>query len=783
MRYLRHEADCVAWPWVTGGEFARGSCSFDRGRALARMRERMKEHGWPELTPELVDDHWSHGGRLCAALIATARRRLVRGADAWSLAPDPELPGREILRWRYLSLALPPGMLVAAAADDGVRPPLPVDVLRRSFGPVGPVAHLHLHVGAACSFEVLWTHVMSRRTPLDLKHDAKLPCGWTPAAWTAWLVRAALARRVLALLGARPGLALTDALDRLFGRDDVGPVRDALDQLARGELRLGARLGERLLLRVATQRPGRWVVPRKVEDVWRNDPIDDGGAWPEGAMLGAAFTRVSAGDAGVFEPLLVQYLRVKCLLYRLLVHDPTDHGLDSFVHTYRQISAYRDGLDLVLPDVAMAERGLTLRALEVRTAPPDRVTTVRTMARDLEQAAGRDLEVGWIFHFIRDGRGKTTGEAYLDLYRRMRRGAARLRRALTLHPRLLATIRGLDIAGSERRGPLWLAVPFFHDLRALSRRLATAGTAPLQSTIHVGEDFRHLATGLRAVHEPLQWGMVQRGDRLGHALALGLDPAQWCGRNPRVRLPRWERMLDLAWMIRALEGNAVGLRVDGEGHGLTLARMRRELTDHLRAVLGVEAAPDLLVRLYGELFGRPDTMPTLEQQRFAPPAQGDPLHLAWLRLYGTDRQAALDAIWTVETASELPLLQALARELTRLVVLWTLAIEVNPSSNLLIAGFDHPLEQPIFRLHPLDPGDGVALPITLNADDPLTFSTCLADEYAYTWAAMVLMGGVAPGRAHAWLREASSASWRARFTLPPGSRQRVDGEPGLVAAV
>lgn len=281
MRYLRHEADCLAWPWVDGEEFARGSCTFDRERAHKRLRQRMKEHGCPELTPELVDDHWTHGRRLCGALTEAARSRLVRGADAWSLTPDVELPGREVLRWRYLSLALPPGMLVAAAADDGRRPPLPVDVLHRSFGPIGPVAHLHLHVGAACSFEMLWTHLMSRREPLRLRGDAERPSGWTPVAWTAWLVRAALARRVLSALGSPGRVAPADALARL-GREDVDLVRGALDQLVRGELGLGTRLGERLLLRAATRRPCRWVVPRRVEEVWRNDPIDDSGRGPRG---------------------------------------------------------------------------------------------------------------------------------------------------------------------------------------------------------------------------------------------------------------------------------------------------------------------------------------------------------------------------------------------------------------------------------------------------------------------------------------------------------------------
>ncbi len=80
--------------------------------------------------------------------------------------------------------------------------------------------------------------------------------------------------------------------------------------------------------------------------------------------------------------------------------------------------------------------------------------------------------------------------------------------------------------------------------------------------------------------------------------------------------------------------------------------------------------------------------------------------------------------------------------LGRHIVSRQLVIEVNPSSNLLIADLDHPLDQPMFHLRPINPNERRGLPVCISADDPLTFATCFEDEVAYAWAGMVGSGQV-----------------------------------------
>lgn len=83
-------------------------------------------------------------------------------------------------------------------------------------------------------------------------------------------------------------------------------------------------------------------------------------------------------------------------------------------------------------------------------------------------------------------------------------------------------IRGIDAANSEI-----LARPevFAQAFRFLRNELRTDTQYPnnLGMTYHVGEDFLDAVDGLRAVDEVLTFMGFHNGDRLGHAIVLGID--------------------------------------------------------------------------------------------------------------------------------------------------------------------------------------------------------------------------------------------------------------------
>jgi hypothetical protein len=114
------------------------------------------------------------------------------------------------------------------------------------------------------------------------------------------------------------------------------------------------------------------------------------------------------------------------------------------------------------------------------------------------------------------------------------------------------------------------------------------------------------------------------------------------------------------------------------------------------------------------------------------------------------------------------------------VARWQVCIESNPSSNLLIGSLDSMACQDFLQIRPTSVSRRGAetLTWTISTDDPITFATTLADEYAYAWAGMVVRdeNPYDPSYARALLDEAAVTSMRMRFTVAP--RDRGAGREG-----
>ena len=103
-----------------------------------------------------------------------------------------------------------------------------------------------------------------------------------------------------------------------------------------------------------------------------------------------------------------------------------------------------------------------------------------------------------------------------------------------------------------------------------------------------------------------------------------------------------------------------------------------------------------------------------------------------------------------------------------------ICVEVNPTSNLVVGGLDAVVGQELLRQRPTaSEGFGEeTLTWTISTDDPITFCTTLADEYAYAWAGMIMREDepLDPAFARALLDDAAATSMRMRFTRRERSR-------------
>jgi hypothetical protein len=481
-----------------------------------------------------------------------------------------------------------------------------------------------------------------------------------------------------------------------------------------------------------------------------------------------------------YETLFLQYLRVKTAAFGLLVHPPGEHGLQNFLDHFEQIKVYAPESDILSPHVPH-EPGLDVRATEYRVATDAWFKILGRRERHTEDPEIPDLdrhEAAWLIHFKRKRRNDTL-PFYGAAIRNLESEASQIVNALKQKPERLQVLRGIDICGVEEAQPLWVSAETLRHLRERSSEIAgrrpNPGLQPLRLTLHAGEDFLWLTSGMRAIAEPFHWKLIERGDRIGHGIAITLDPVDWWKRNKGrvISVTRFDRLLDLAflaeyvdcptsvqekWLYEKIRECVIGLQLPLDSE-----------TGKLKDI--VKAAKDVWRELGGRLTRR--LMTTLERP-------SGPIHHNWIHRYLWDRSLQSRAVKVVQLPVagdriERDLLFMARAKLIHEVALWQVCIESNPSSNLVVGSLDAMASQDFLAQRPtgVAPKGKETLTWTISTDDPITFSTTLADEYAYAWAGMVLREDKPydPTYARALLDEAAATSMRTRFTIPPDGRK------------
>jgi hypothetical protein len=504
----------------------------------------------------------------------------------------------------------------------------------------------------------------------------------------------------------------------------------------------------------------------------------------------------------LFELLFLRYLRIKTTLFGLLVHSPGERGLKNFIGHFKQIKVYAPESGFLRPS-EFAEPGLDVKAVERRVAPDDwpEACTRRDREADGNPAAMQSTpEKAWLIHFQRAKATKGVLPIYGAEIRQLDSSGRKVARALAAEPTRLNSLRGIDIAGLEGDQPLWVSAETLRSLRRSSSEIA--GRRPglklqaLRLTLHAGEDFGWLTSGVRAVAEPFHWNLIERGDRIGHGIAVTLDPRHWWERNDGqvIQVKRIDRLLDLAFLAQYTEGTR-----DRDQDEWLLEQIRNTF-----AGFGFSGVPDnahpkdtdlvgMAVKIWSSLGGR--VMRRLASRRRYSGAP-EP-HERWIHRYLWNRSTQdrgdevlrlqvdddRGALRIASTRTECDLLVKAHKRLVREIARWQVCIESNPSSNLVVAGLESMgTAQDFLQRRPTrnEAEELETLPWTISTDDPITFSTTLADEYAYAWAGMVLRKDKPydPSYARALLDEAAATSMRTRFTIPREDQVRTGKDTG-----
>ena len=464
----------------------------------------------------------------------------------------------------------------------------------------------HLHLKAVNSAEESWADIMLREASVDALS------GYAPVEKRLLLLSRycgrLLALLVLSIELRSPGLPLPwrflasfDALYFAHGHYEDHVYRQALgrqfrEQLEQWRFNLSQVDGSDLWedeglegLLFWIDRTTWWL--RRQEGA-AGEPPDS--AIERGRLLGRLHLRAhgllldlptDSPARHLLQQLLFRYLVCRTHHWQLATQSGHTTGLRHFKGFYdsriRRPRRNREELQGLILNRLRHWRGL--RVLEGRIAPPRRgpADLVPWIAGYAEGAERKRLrKFGLVVHFIKgEARAGATSEWALGLMdlrhghiRRVTRNQSfRLFRLLAHTGPWVPFIVGIDAANLELTTPPEVYAPAFRFLRefpieprreadvnsdrfkvqAAVRRLVDKRR--LGMTYHVGEDFRHILSGLRAIWEAAEFLNAQPGDRLGHATALGLDPGVWAEQSGyQAVVPRLEWLDTLVWVIQLL---------------------------------------------------------------------------------------------------------------------------------------------------------------------------------------------------------------------------------------
>lgn len=296
----------------------------------------------------------------------------------------------------------------------------------------------------------------------------------------------------------------------------------------------------------------------------------------------------------------------------------------------------------------------------------------------------------------------------------------------------------------------------------------------LKATYHVGEDFLELTDGLRAMDEAICFLGLERGDRLGHALALGIRPQQyyrvkdWC-----LYLPQQDLLDNLVWLLyRTREwGIEIPLKLVGSIQQQA-DQLFRNLYCHDERQVFEDGSKLDLGNYYNswkrrgsdpELLSGPrsfvqtlHTHDIFDEYNYA---LKDPMlwnctagcidktfreketlavtHLLYRYHFGYfERREGEKVVPFHVPPNYAALMETVQDKIMQHIMEKGIAVECNPSSNKLIGTFDRYDEHPIFRFN----HQGLRMPecasqqnqisVSVNTDDLGVFDTSLENEYA-----------------------------------------------------
>lgn len=312
-------------------------------------------------------------------------------------------------------------------------------------------------------------------------------------------------------------------------------------------------------------------------------------------FLYEVFKRIYSNDPDFMSNgrLFYAYLLIKENIRAEMIQVNHNVGFQNFLKYQDRKESFIEGTPFEAVYLRMAVRDTILNQhidrLEARIAPKETAEKLAAAVRKndntiLALEKGKELrelrnKYFYVCHFIKeeDERLKELDmeehqqnfEPYYrhyELRRKVMRQAHAILEFRSQNEILGRRIRGIDASSEEIvcRPEVFAQAFRFLRNRAVTHVDYMTGVArqmpDLCTTYHVGEDFLDLIDGMRAIDEAVSFLNMRCGDRLGHALALGVDVEEWyASKAGRILITQMDYLDNLVWLYAIIRK----YRIDG----------------------------------------------------------------------------------------------------------------------------------------------------------------------------------------------------------------------------
>lgn len=396
------------------------------------------------------------------------------------------------------------------------------------------------------------------------------------------------------------------------------------------------------------------------------------------------------------------------------------------------------------------------KSLEARICPKEKSVRNENALNLYDKIAADDnkppFKHFYVFHFP-----KNTDKEYKTPYEprhfKKRNKIMKCARAIVAmlegNNRLRERIRGIDACSNEIG---CRPEVFAHSFRYLMNTqirpdMSIPGhnmPAKLNATYHVGEDFLDIADGLRAIDEVINYLGFKKGNRFGHALALGLNTDNYYKRKRmQLVMTKQDAFDNIVWLLE--RGRTFHININSDLNR-RLLKMYNILLKEIYDLENVSTHCFFQAwKLRGDdpryyWGGTPSGTAFLESDKFRlnPEKELESIRRDFLysQLYfryhydvKVKEKGSETNIFHVDE-NYMNLLKNIQYEMQKYIKGLGISIESNPSSNYLIGNLEKYEDHPIFSFYDINGTRDSNLSVSINTDDQGVFETSLQNEYA-----------------------------------------------------